>query len=105
MGQDSPAQTKQSLQDVLRYVVGRGYQVRWFCDSGFCLCGMNMNTCEKRGIDFVIGNTVVEAFEGKNYYEVYINDHGPVYLKEITEESLRQAASEIVRRLMEAVTF
>ncbi len=107
MGQSSPAQTKpkQDLQAILRYVVGRGFRVLWFCDGDFCPCGMNTRNCEKDGIYFIIGNTVVAVFEGKDEYQVYINDHGPVYLKEINEETLRQAAETIVRRLMEDLTF
>ena len=107
MGQTSPAQTKpkQDLQGVLRYVVGRGFRVLWFCDGDFCPCGMNTRNCEKDGVYFIIGNTVVAVFEGKDEYQVYINDYGPVYLKEISDETLRQAANEIVRRLTGDLKF
>jgi len=85
-------------------VVGRGFRVLWFCDSDSCPC-VDTKSCEKDGIYFIIGNTVIAVFEGKDEYQVYINDHGPVYLKEINEETLRQAAEAIVRRLTEDLTF
>jgi len=66
---------------------------------------MNTRNCEKDGVYFIIGNTVVAVFEGKDEYQVYINDYGPVYLKEISDETLRQAANEIVRRLTGDLKF
>jgi len=106
MGQASPAQTKtkQDLQAILRYVVGRGFRVLWFCDSDSCPC-VDTRNCEKDGVYFIIGNTVIAVFEGNDEYKVYINDHGPVYLKEINDETLKQAVNEIVRRLTEDITF
>jgi len=108
MGQTSPAQTqtkpKQDLQAILRYVVGRGFRVLWFCDSDSCPCG-NARSCEKDGIYFIIGNTAVEVYEGNDEYKVYINDYGPVYVKEINDETLRQAAETIARRLTEDLKF
>ena len=103
MGQDSPVQTKpkQNLQEILQYVVGRGYRVLWFCDSFFC----SVECDDGRGIKFKIGKTTIKALDNNDDYEVYINGHGPVHLREINEESLRQAADSLVRRLKRDLTF
>jgi hypothetical protein len=103
MGQTSPAQTKpkQPLYEILQYVVGKGYSIHWYCDT----CDRSFSISGKRGIEFMIGNRVIDVIDDKWDYEVYINEHGPVHLKEINEETLRQAAETIVRRLMEDVTF
>ena len=75
--------------------------MHWYCDT----CNRGFSISGKRGIEFMIGNRTIVVLDNKWDYEVYINGHGPVHLTEVNDEALRQAASEIVRRLMDEVSF
>jgi len=75
--------------------------VHWYCDT----CNRGFSISGKRGIEFMIGNRTIVVLDNKWDYEVYINGHGPVHLKEINEESLRQAADSLVKRFKKDLTF
>lgn len=82
-------------------MVGKGYSVNWYCD----ICRGTFCECRQRGIEFLIGNKIIDVIDSKGEYEVYINGHGPAHVKEVNDETLRQAANEIAKRLIEDVTF
>jgi len=87
-------QPNQTLQDILKYAVEKGYRVTEFHDA----------PDGSGSIEFLVnGRVKVRVNNRGRDYEIIINDRGGYYTKEVNDEALRKAAEEVVRECEEAL--